>query len=256
MMHVLTLLLLVAGGGSFPFSGENTEAEKLYTQGLSDLKNKNYEQAIESFRNLSQSGYDTPEVYSNLGTAYYLASQWGRSIAAYRKALRRAPADEQIRHNLNQAYGKVSIPAEAPATWQTITQYGLFLVMARSPDQWAVLLLVMLLGSTACAFMELTYANSDRQRIFRRGWKALSVLTLLVAVLAVCQQKYLSGGNAAVVIVKKTIVKVAPNQMAKSAFSLEEGVSIEVLDRFEGWVKVVTGEKREGWVRQAVIEEI
>src|SRR5277367_1043584 len=77
-----------------------------------------YRDSAALLESLLADGYRNGAVYYNLGNAYYRAGEYGRAIAAYRKAKPYRPRDPYLEANLRQALsvapGRL---AEPPPPW-------------------------------------------------------------------------------------------------------------------------------------------
>lgn len=79
-----------------------------------------YHEAAALLESLVTDGFRNGAVYYNLGNAYFRAGEYGRAIAAYRKAKPFRPRDPYLEANLRQALSVAPgrLP-EAPAAWWT-----------------------------------------------------------------------------------------------------------------------------------------
>lgn len=75
------------------------EAETAYTK-------EDYGKAIELYEGLLKSNGDSPEIYYNLGNAYYKAGKTASAILNYERALVLDPGDSDVRFNLQMARQK------------------------------------------------------------------------------------------------------------------------------------------------------
>src|SRR6202453_1573922 len=77
-----------------------------------------YRESAALLESLLADGFRNRAVYYNLGNAYYRAGEYGRSMAAYRKAKPYRPRDPyleaNLRHALSVAPGRLS---DSPAPW-------------------------------------------------------------------------------------------------------------------------------------------
>src|SRR5215831_15904078 len=64
---------------------------------------QDYREAAALLESLLADGFRNGAVYYNLGNAYYRAKEYGRAIAAYRKAKPYRPRDPYLEANLRQA---------------------------------------------------------------------------------------------------------------------------------------------------------
>src|SRR4051812_16555475 len=77
-----------------------------------------YRQSAALLESLLADGYRNGAVYYNLGNAYFRAGEYGRTIAAYRKAKPFRPRDPYLEANLRQALSMAPghLP-EPPVPW-------------------------------------------------------------------------------------------------------------------------------------------
>src|SRR3954451_11594538 len=64
---------------------------------------RDYRESAALLESLLADGFRNGAVYYNLGNAYYRAGEYGRAIAAYRKAKAYRPRDPYLEANLRQA---------------------------------------------------------------------------------------------------------------------------------------------------------
>ena len=95
-----------------------------------------YKQAIEGYNQILKTNMESPEVYYNLGNAYYKTGQYTLSILNYERAKLLAPDDEDINFNLQVANQKVvdSIQ-ELPGLF--IVRWWNNLINSQTTDAWA-----------------------------------------------------------------------------------------------------------------------
>ncbi len=77
-----------------------------------------YRESAALLESLLADGYRNGAVYYNLGNAYYRAGEFGRSIAAYRKAKPYRPRDPYLEANLTaSAFGRPGPVARTTSPW-------------------------------------------------------------------------------------------------------------------------------------------
>jgi tetratricopeptide (TPR) repeat protein len=62
-----------------------------------------YEMAIKEYQAVVDSGYESAELYYNLGNAYYKSNKFTLALVNYERACLLSPDDEEILHNLEMA---------------------------------------------------------------------------------------------------------------------------------------------------------
>ena len=146
---------------------------QLFSTANQIYKDKNYEQAISAYQKLLSQGYQTAEIYYNLGNAYYKTNQIGQAILYYEKAQKIAPDDEDIHYNLKLANLKTadriaSVPQLAIVSgWQHFVQ-------AHSSRVWAWVSVAMVWLSLLC-FVVYLFVGSMRRLGFFTGLFALTL---------------------------------------------------------------------------------
>src|SRR5579864_1473103 len=81
-----------------------------------------YRSSAALLESLLADGYRNGAVYYNLGNAYFRAGEYGRSIAAYRKAKPYRPRDPYLEANLRQALSVAPgrLPEPPPPWWRHV----------------------------------------------------------------------------------------------------------------------------------------
>jgi len=90
----LSLILLVFVAKSQSFDTQLLQAQDLYS-------NAKYDSAALIYQSIIDSGYQSPELYYNMGNAYFKLQEIPSAILYYEKALKLKPSDENIQYNLN-----------------------------------------------------------------------------------------------------------------------------------------------------------
>ncbi|HNX55205.1 MAG TPA: tetratricopeptide repeat protein, partial [Prolixibacteraceae bacterium] len=96
-----------------------------------------YKQAIEDYNQILKTNLESPEVYFNLGNAYYKTGQYTLAILNYERAKLLAPDDEDITFNLQVTNQKVvdSIQ-ELPGLF--VVRWWNSIINSQTTDTWAI----------------------------------------------------------------------------------------------------------------------
>src|SRR5262245_33802210 len=81
-----------------------------------------YRESAALLESLLSDGFRNGAVYYNLGNAYFRAGEYGRAIAAYRKAKPYRPRDPYLESNLRQALSVAPgrLPEPSPPWWRHV----------------------------------------------------------------------------------------------------------------------------------------
>jgi tetratricopeptide (TPR) repeat protein len=228
--------------------------ERTFVRGLEQFDAaktpEDYRHAAETWRGIVDADYQNGAVYYNAGNAFMRAGQFGRAIAAYRKAKLYRPRDPFLEANLRQAL--VSAPGhlnEAPAPWWTFllfwTQWlSMPEKMYGAAALWTLGALLVFAG----------YALRKRAGYWASG--AACVLALLMSVDAAAAYAEATHPSHAVVAAE-TIARKGMGETYEPAFNqpLKDGAEVTVLERNGAWVLASVPGAGTGWVRRENLAE-
>lgn len=222
-------------------------APQLYSIAAEAYKAKNYQQAIDAYQKLLTEGYRNADVYYNLGNAYYKSDQISLSILNYERALRLAPADEDIRFNLKLANLKAVDRITPVPQLFLITQWHRLLA-AFSSRSWAIIAVISAWLALA-AFALYLFVGSARTQGFYAGI-TLIFFCFFFVYLSYAQHQAESGAGQAILTATNTYMKSAPDTSGTDLFIIHEGAKLNILDRVGTWSKVRLADGKVGWVEQ------
>ncbi len=248
IIYTLSLIVALSVSAS-PTSAERWEAgNKAYIEG-------DYDKAIEEYSAILDGGEYSMKLYYNLANAYFKTGAIGKSILYYNKALRIAPSQEDIRHNLAIAEAQtkdriVVIPEFFLNRWLRTVRNSM------SCMAWSVLSLVLFGLLLAFALL---FLLASRLRWRKAGfYGALCAFVLFVAMtaFAVSSRNDMLSHNEAIVMGTAISVKSSPDNSATDLFVLHEGTKVKLLDEVDEWCEVVIADGKKGWTLKSNVEEI
>lgn len=223
------------------------EANRLYDSAK-------YEAAAQLYRQTAAVYPASAQVWYNLGNACYKSGKIGFSIAAYRKAVKLDPTDEDIRHNLDFVFAKSSdkiAPVPAPfLVRQTDIVANVF-----TAGGWA--LGATLLGALGL-FGFLVYIFVKNYRAKKTGLLASglfwSVSFVFVALAA--HRYYYAQDSCAVVVAPSADILAEPTENGTRLLILNEGATLKLKNHEAGWIKVELPNGTQGFVSAEKMEVI
>ena len=224
------------------------QANQFYIQG-------EYLQAINLYERILQEYGVSPELFFNLGNAYFKTHDIARAILNYERALRLNPRFADARYNLELAQLRVLdniTPAEPFFLQRRINA----LVSSFTSNQWFyfswVMFILALVGALLFVF--------GRSRSLRKGAFTTAVVVLCISALtltfAVVRKNQFQNQNDAIVMIGVIPVKNAPDRNATNLFELREGTKVRIRSTLGDWVEITIGDGRVGWVERRQIEQI
>ena len=248
---ILTALLLmsVVVSATAQTSTERWEAgNKAYIEG-------NYDKAIEEYTAILDGGEYSMKLYYNLANAYFKAGANGKAILYYNKALRIAPSQEDIRHNLALAEAQTKdriavIPEFFLNRWLRTMRNSM------SCTAWSVLSLLMFGAMLAFGLLFLLASQVRWRKMGFYGALCAFVMFVATTSFAVSSRNDMLSHNEAIVMGTAISVKSSPDRSATDLFVLHEGTKVKVLAEVDEWVEVVITDGKKGWTLKSNIETI
>jgi len=249
-----TIFLLAVSAVAYAETAASRDS--LWNSAVAAYSAADYPAALEGFLALEREGVRTPDLYYNIGNAYYKCGHHvGKSIIYYERALKADPSFEDARNNLAMArtYALDKI--------DTVPEFVLFswLKAVRSSlpsDTWAVLCLVMFV---ACLISMFFFRFGSRTAV-KKWFFGLACLFIVLAGSSFgfsLSQKFESERtDKAVVMVPVSSAKSSPNNNGQSLFVIHEGTDVNVLDELGEWSRIELSDGRQGWIVTKDIEII
>lgn len=243
---LLVLMVVLTGWCVAQSSDESyktwfNEANAAYNEG-------NYEEALEKYNQIVDSGMESAPLYYNMGNTYYKMRDYPHSILFFEKALKLDPANEDIRTNLEIANLAVvdkieQLPQSFVARWWNNLK-SLF-----SVDGWAWVSVI----SFGLVLLSLYLFLMSR----RMGWRKTGffagllffVVFALSIVFAIDKHRDVNHADEAIVMTPTVTVKSSPSVSCVDLFVLHEGTKIKILDTAEDWNKIKIANGSVGWIQ-------
>ena len=224
------------------------EADSAYVRG-------EYQKAVGLYENLLREG-GSPDLYYNLGNAYYRTDDIPHAVLNYERALLLSPGDRDIRFNLQLARSK-TIDKITPEQEMFFVIWYRSLVNLESVDGWARIAL----ASIALAIiLALVYLFSERiwlRKIGFFGSVAPIVVFVFSNVFAHQQKQQLVKRTGAIIMAPAVTVKSTPAYNGTDLFILHEGTKVTVTDAsMKTWRAIRLADGKEGWIEVKHLEVI
>ncbi len=248
VIYIVALFVALSVSASTT-SAERWEAgNKAYIEG-------NYDKAIEEYSAILEGGEYSMKLYYNLANAYFKKESIGKSILYYNKALRIAPSEEDVRHNLAIAEAQTKdriavIPEFFLNRWLRTLRNSM------SCTAWSVLSLVAFGLLLACALLFLLASRLPWRKSGFYGALCAFVLFVAMTSFAVSARNDMLLHEEAIVMGSAISVKSSPDRSATDLFVLHEGTKVKVLSEVDEWCEVVIADGKKGWTLESNIEEI
>lgn len=249
MKKILFILVLCV---SFLGYSQNND---LFKKATDAYNNGKYDAAIKDYLQIIENGKHSPELYYNLGNAYYKLNKVAPSIYYYEKALLLKPNDAEIQNNLGYAKN-MTLDVINPLPVTTLKSIYNKVVGYFSFDKWAVIsiALMILFVISYIAFKFFNYSTKKRISFI------LSITFLILSLIAIAAA-YLNYSDfkqnrPAIVFNEESLVIEEPNNRGKEIFRLHEGTKVFILEQLKSYYKIKLADGKTGWISSEEIREI
>ena len=224
------------------------QANQTYNEGM-------YDSAIILYNHIVSAKMESPNLYYNLGNAYFKNNDLPNAILYFEKAKKLAPYDEEITYNLNIANSMIvdkieRVPVMFYKNWWNYF-YNMF-----NADSWTIISLsiwtvfVVLLG-----FFILSKSRRSKKLSF--FFASLFLFVSIVSFGLASQKYYYTKENKEAIIFTPTItVKSSPTSNSVDLFVIHEGTKVMIIDKVDSWNKIKILDGSVGWIPVTSLESI
>lgn len=249
LMNIVFVLLISLGAfASEPGRSLLDSANAAYAGG-------DFEKAANLYEEIGKMGYEAPEVYYNLGNAYFKLDRIGLSVLNYERARKLIPADEDLAFNLKLANQRTVDKIE-PLPLLFLEEWWENLTRLHSEKTWAVRSIISFLIFLFFAGIFITSGQLFTKQL--GFWLGIVFISFSVFSFFIARSSYrnMSGHRSAVILSSSAEVKNAPSPAGKKLFLLHEGTKVAAPDTSGEWVKIELTPEKVGWVKRSAIEFI
>ncbi len=242
---ILTIILFNSGFAQSSVEELMKKANQFYVNGQ-------FEEAIRTYEELTQQGYEGTSLFYNLGNAYYRIGKIGYAIMYYEKAAKLSPDDEDVKHNLQLAQMNVKDKIEALPSfflfriWESILS-GL------SADGWTMMSYALFLLFLFALGFYFFAKNIAQQKAAFYSFVVLLIFFLISASLLIVKLNQESKLKYGIVLNTSLTAKTSPDPQGKDAFVIHEGLKVKVEDKVDKWIKIRLEDGQIGWVEKESI---
>ena len=236
---------------------ENTAyLDSLWNKGVQAYTDGRWSECTESLKALESVGVVSPELYYNLGNAYFKSGDYPHAILYYERTLKISPSFEDARINLDFANSLIrdkidAVPEFVLKSWARKVCYLM------PSDFWALISIVLFAAALA---LFLVFRLGASRGLRRTGFYCSIVALILSASsfgMAQWQRNSYLKADGAIVMKPVASVKSSPSRdSSKDLFVLHEGTKVTVLDTVGEWKNISLSDGRQGWIEESDMEMI
>ena len=223
-------------------STESRDRTGLFIQAIKAYREGDFSGAATNFEAIAASGVNNPDLYYDIGNAYFKAHDLGRAILWYERAKKIVPNDPDLVFNLNHARSLTLDKVEEPFSWRDILFFWKGWVSLGWMQAGAV-------GGSCLFFSWAGFCLFRQRKIFTGPGLILAFLPIFLT-LAVGLE-YTSDNMVSHAIIVQDVVQVTSGTAPASTtlFDLHAGTRVRVKDRKNGFLKIMLTREKVGWVK-------
>ncbi len=237
------------------FNLEAQTPEQSFEAGNTQYAEGRFQEAIDAYKKVLDSGQESAALYFNLANANYKLNNIAPSVYYYEKALRLDPTDTDVKNNIQFAE-KMKIDAITPLPENTVKKWFNSVLNLLTVDGWAyaTILFVFLFVILFVAYY-FTFGSGKKRALFTTSFLSLmfAILSLVFAYNAFAKAE---KDKPAIVFSKEVDVKAEPNLSSPKSFTLHEGTKVMILDTENNWKRVQLADGKSGWIPISDIKEL
>jgi len=218
-------------------------------------RNGKFQEAATLYEQIIKNGYESPELYFNLGNSAFKLNNIPGAILAYERARRLAPHDEDIAYNLRLANLRIVDKIE-PIPQLFLLEWWRGFLSFFTADRWAMLAIILFWGMAILGGVVVM----SRSFAVRRVAGLVSGLCFVLGALAIVsefQRDRIEHSDAMAIVTSPSVsVKSAPDAASTDLFVLHEGLKVEIMDGLGEWKKVRLADGKVGWLADKSVEGI
>ncbi len=225
---------------------------ELFEEGNAYYNSQNYKAADSIYSILDTSGYYSSELYLNLGNANYKLGNIAKTIYNYERALKLAPGDEDIIHNLKIA-NQLLADKNTVKSSKRIDDL-IYTAIKSTTNFWAILSIVLfVLGSVLMLLFLVLKTAKQKKTSFYLGIALylFGTVTIYLASLQFHKQISIEYG----IIFKPFVeLKTEPSENSNVAFVLHEGTKVKIVNQNSKWYEISFNNGQIAWVEKNKLE--
>ncbi len=224
------------------------EANHLYAE-------KKYIEAAAMYEEILDTQGSSPELYYNLGNAYFRLNELGKSILNYERALRLSPGFADAKFNLEFANQQVVDNIVLSDSF-FLKRWVSAIIKFYTTNTWFIIAAVFFI----LALPSLLIFIFGRNKLMRKSFFYIGFVFILISALSVLfakiQMDHLLDHDEGIIITGAVVVKGSPDQSGTELFQLHEGTKVAVESELGEWYEIKLANGSIGWIEIKHVEKI
>lgn len=225
-----------------------TKANALFQDGK-------FEEAKSGYLDILKTGVQSPELYYNLGNAYYKLGELPFAIINYERARLLSPSDEDIKANLDLSNSQI-VDKITPLGEFFLAGWITSLRDSKDSDSWAIWAVITFFLTLGCIGSFFFVNNSVVKRVAFSAGILLLLINIFSFSFASAQKNKFTSHSNAIVFSPTVTVKSSPDLTGSDLFILHEGTKVSILRMLGSWAEIRLKDGNVGWLPKDSFEVI
>lgn len=223
-------------------------ANKLYAE-------KQYAESALMYEEVIENKGVAPELYYNLGNAYFRLNELAKAILNYERAIRLSPQYADAKHNLEFANMKVIDQVELMDTF-FLKKWVSACMKLQTSNAWFMTAVVFF----AVAMVALLIFIFGGTKLIRKSSFYVGVVFLIISITSITfsgiRKARMLNHQEGIIMSGVVVIKGAPDRSGTDLFQLHEGTKVSVISALGDWYEIKLGSGSIGWVEIKHVEKI
>jgi len=219
----------------------------LLEQGNKQYQEGQFFEAIHSYKNILNDGFENFELYYNLGNSYFKINQIPEAIYYYEKALQLQPRDEDTRFNLSFVNSLINTDMKtAPEAFHI--QIVDSVMRWFTPDGWAISGIILLILTLTLVILFLIQTSYRLKKLLFFLSFAGLLLTASSWYFGNRLYQSITDPNHAIIMVSSVGIKSSPDIKSADVYVAQAGTKVKILSKLGDWYEIRVPDGNKGWI--------
>ena len=214
----------------------------------------NYLESIELYEKILDEGWESSNLYYNLGNAYYRQGMIGQSIWSYNKALRINPRNSDIKHNLEILNARIKDRIVLPNEFFLVKTY-IKIKYRYNLQEWFFIGSIIIFISVVLFLLSKLYIFDNF--FLDRSLIVFIIISIIIHVIIL--DKFLDENDSRVgVIIDNSVDAYSGPFYGDNTilFKINEGTKVKIAQAQNNWIEIILLNGNRAWVPLEKIREI
>ena len=218
---------------SLPLLAVEIETLKIYENGIDAYRKGQYDLAIQEFESILLDNWDSPELYYNLGNAFYRVGNTPGAVWAFESCLKLSPTHEDAKYNLKLANLKVIDRMDLPEPPIYLKWY-LSIKEQFTPSTWINISLFILF-----IFSIIMTASRMTSSLILQNLRGSIIVIFFISLFFTIHSIWTNNSlNLGVIYATQVEAHSEPNLFSTRLFEVHEGLRVSINQTADEWVEI------------------